>query len=85
LNISSSPAMLPAPPNRQETDMRSPGVLAVLAVASLGLPGCAFCPAGLAPTAADTAAGLSCHFNPEQERLREQREEGWRHPAPSSF
>jgi hypothetical protein len=85
LIIASRPAMLSAPPKRQETEMRLPGVLAVLAVASLGLPGCAFCPAGLAPTSADTAAGLACHFNPEQEILREQREEGWRHPAPSSF
>jgi hypothetical protein len=85
LIITSTPAMLSAPPNRQETDMHLPGVLAMLALAALGLSGCAFCPAGLEPTAADTAAGLSCHFTPEQQSLREEREVGWRHPAPSSF
>jgi hypothetical protein len=77
--------MLAAPPQRQETAMRMPGIVAVLAVASLGLPGCSFCPAGLAPTAADTAAGLACHFTPEQQRVFEERERGLLHPAPSSF
>jgi hypothetical protein len=73
---------------RQEADMRSLDILAALAlpaVALLGLPGCSFCPGGLAPTAADTAAGLSCHFTPEQEKLRLQREDAWRHPAPASW
>ena len=65
--------------------MRLPGTLAVLVVAFIDLPGCAFCPAGLAPTAADTAAGLSCHFTPEQQILREQSEEAWRHRPPSSW
>jgi hypothetical protein len=72
----------------QETEMRSLGILTALVVpaaALLGLPSCSFCPGGLAPTAADTAAGLSCHFTPEQQLLREQREEAWRHPPPVSF
>jgi hypothetical protein len=77
--------MLAAPPQREETAMRLPGVVAVLAVAALGGPGCAFCPAGLDATAADKAAGLACHFTPEQEKLRLQREEAWRHPPPSSW
>jgi hypothetical protein len=61
------------------------GVLAVVAVVFVGLPGCSFCPAGLEPTAADKAAGLACHFTPAQEQVWEQREWGLRHPAPSSF
>lgn len=67
--------------------MRLPVILAALAiaVAITDLPGCAFCPAGLEPTAADKAAGLPCHFTPEQEAIREQREEAWRHPPPSSW
>jgi len=76
--------MVAAPQQRQETEMRL-GIAAVVAVALFGSPGCAFCPAGLAPTAADTAAGLACHFTPEQQILSEQREEGWRHPPGISW
>jgi hypothetical protein len=61
------------------------GVIAAMAVVFVGLPGCSFCPAGLEPTAADKAAGLACHFTPEQQRVWEERERGLLHPAQSSF
>ena len=55
--------------------MRISAILVVI-LASVGLPACSFCPVGLEPTAEDKAAGLACHFNPEQERIYEQRLEG---------
>jgi hypothetical protein len=61
------------------------GLLAVITLGTCGLSGCAFCPAGLEATAADKAAGLACHFTPEQERVWEQREQGLLHPPNVSF
>jgi hypothetical protein len=64
--------------------MRISAVVVVI-LALHGLPGCSFCPDALEPTAADKAAGLACHFTPEQQRVYEERLPGLLHPAYSSW